>query len=99
MSNVIGFLEKMGQDAQSRHATTEEMELALNGAGIDPQVQAAILGRSQTQLESLLGARTNVYCLVAPGKKEDDEDEDSPDRDDDEITGSNSTVRHMATSG
>jgi len=89
----------MGQDAQSRHATTEEIELALNGAGIDPQVQAAILGHSQTQLESLLGARTNVYCLVAPGKKEDDEDEDSPDRDDDEITRSNSAVRHMATSG
>ncbi len=84
MSNVIGFLEKMGQDAALRHATHNEMELALARTTIDPELQAAILNSDQARLEAVLGARTNVVCgLVTP---DDDDDKKLPVPDDDEIT-------------
>ena len=99
MSNVIGFLEKMGQDAGLRHASKNEMELALADAEIDPRLQAVILSSDQTQLEALLSARANVVCGLFPGKEDDDgEEEKSPDKDDDEITGSHAAIRRAAAS-
>ena len=86
MSNVISFLESVGQNAALRHATKDELELALNKAQIDPELQAAIFNRDQAQLEALLGARTNVVCAIMPGKEDDDEGEEAPSKDDDEIT-------------
>ena len=84
MSNVIDFLERMGQDAQLRYATIAEVEQALAGAQIDPALRAAILGADQLQLEALLGAATNVCCMVHPTEEEDDEEDDDEDEDDDE---------------
>jgi hypothetical protein len=86
MSNVIDFLERMGQDAQLRHASKSEVELALADAEIDPELHAAILAGDQAQMEVLLG-HVNVCCMVQPGKEDDDEDtEEGPSREDEEIT-------------
>ncbi|MEO8742962.1 MAG: hypothetical protein ABI365_07205 [Lysobacteraceae bacterium] len=82
MSNVIGFLETMGQDASLRHATQGEVELKLAQMQLDPDLQAAILSKDQQRLEAVLGAETNVCCGLHPSK----DDEDEPMRDDDEIT-------------
>jgi hypothetical protein len=86
MSNVISFLESVGQDAALRHAGKDELELALTNAQIAPELQAAILNSDQAQLEALLGAKTNVVCAILPGKEDDDEGEEAPSKDDDEIT-------------
>ena len=83
MSNVIGFLETMGQDASLRHATQGGVALALKDARIDPELQAAIMGKDQTRIEALLGATTNVCCALLPER---DDEEDEPAQDDDEIT-------------
>lgn len=96
MSNVIGFLEKMGRDASMSRATGSEIESALADARIDPEVRAAIVAGDQGRLEDLLGAKANVCCMVAPSRKEDDEEEESPDRDDDEATRFQGTVRRAA---
>ncbi len=82
MSNVISFLERLGQDATLRHASEDDLALALTRAKIDPELQAAILGGNQSEIEMLLGANTNVCCGLAPEKREDEEEE--PSRDDDE---------------
>jgi hypothetical protein len=95
MSNVIRFLENLGQEAAYRHATQDELTLALSNAQIDPQLHAAILGRDQQQLEAILGSKTNVCCALMPGKEKDDEEE-APSKDDDEITAR--TVRHGVAS-
>jgi hypothetical protein len=85
VSNVIDFLQRLGQDADLRHAPRTELELALAEAGIDPALRDALLGADQRKLENLLGADTNVCCMVAPAKKEEDEeDEDEDDLEDDE---------------
>ncbi len=84
MSNVIDFLQRLGQDADLRHAPRTALELALAEAGIDPALREALLGANQRKLESLLGADTNVCAMISPGKKEDDEEEDEDDFEDDE---------------
>ena len=73
MSNVIDFLERLGQDAQLRIATNEQIDEALRNAGIDPALRAAIVSRDQRSLEALLGADSNVCCMIY---KEDEEEEE-----------------------
>jgi hypothetical protein len=76
MSDVIDFLEKWGQDAQLRHATSAELEQELLRAGIEPAERAAILGADRGTLESLLGARSRVVCGIwAPEDEEEEEPE------------------------
>jgi hypothetical protein len=74
MSNVIDFLEKWGQDSQLRLATSAELEQALLSAEIEPTARAAILGADRCTLESVLGARSRVFCAVfAPDQDENEE--------------------------
>jgi hypothetical protein len=75
MSNVIDFLEKWGQDAQLRHATSTELEQALLRAGIEPAERVAILGADRCRLESLLGARSRVVCAIWAPQEEEDQEE------------------------
>jgi hypothetical protein len=91
MSNVVEFLQRMGQDAQLRHASQNELELVLAGVKIAPELQAAILAGDQAMLEVLLG-RVNVCCMVQPGKEDDDEDtEEDPSR------GGEAIVTHLVS--
>ena len=81
MSNVIDFLETWGQDSQLRHATSAELEQALLRAGIEPAERGAILGADRCTLESLLGARSRIVCVVlAPEEEEVEEDEDGEEK-------------------
>lgn len=65
MSNVIDLLEMIGQDARLRHASPSDMEQVLLRAQIDPEVQAAILAKDQSRLETLLEG-DNVCCMLFP---------------------------------
>lgn len=84
MSNVVDFLETMGQDARLRHATKAELEQALTGIGIDQELRLAILAGNQQQLEALLGAATNVCCGLHPAEEEEDEETEEDDGEDDD---------------
>jgi hypothetical protein len=64
MSDVIDFLEKWGQDAQLRHATSTELTQALADAQIDPFARKALVGGDRRHLEFLVGAQPNVSCLI-----------------------------------
>ena len=98
MSNIIDFLEKMGQDARLRHASQSELELMLKGEQIDPEVGAAIFAKNQARLDALLG-QGNVCCAQFPGKEDEDEDtEESPSRDG-EDSASRSLFQAMASVG
>lgn len=101
MSNVIDFLESLGQDAKLRHASREEMEQALLNAQIEPELRAAILDSDQARLEALLGATANVCCMIhAPEDDEDEPAEDEPADDDGEDPDSqHSALRRVATAG
>lgn len=103
MSNVIDFLERMGQDAKLRHAVGEEFETALAAADIDPAVRAALVDADQSRLEALLGASANVCCMVqrpdegeGEDLEEDDDDLDDDEDDDDETKSQRSVARRAA---
>ncbi len=85
MSNVIDFLERFGQNASLRYATSDAVAEALKKAGIDPALQAAILDKDQHKLEAFLGANTNVCCMVhSPDDDEEEEEDEDEDEEDDE---------------
>ena len=84
MSNVIDFLERFGRDAELRHASDEAVEAALTQAGIEPALRLAIVGKDQGALERLLGADTNVCCLVNKPDEEEEEDDDVEEDDDED---------------
>jgi hypothetical protein len=65
MSNVVDFLEMIGQDARLRHASQDEMKLVLANVQMDSDLRSAILAKDQPQLEALLGA-SNTCCVVFP---------------------------------
>ena len=85
MSNVIDFLERLGQDADLCGASGEMLEEALRESGIDPALRAALLGNDQRALEALLGARSNVCCLIwkegEEPEEEEEEEEEEPEED------------------
>jgi hypothetical protein len=87
MSNVIRFLEQMGRDADLRYSGQDQVGAALAQTDIDIEVRTALLNRDQQRLSTLLGARTNVTCILAPAKDDnDDKDDDGRGKDDDEVT-------------
>ena len=63
MSDVIDFLEKLGQDSTLRHASRAELDGALTQARLNPQVRAALASGDARALELLLSAG-NVCCLI-----------------------------------
>lgn len=97
MSNVIDFLERLGKDAQLRHAPDSALEQALINAQIDPAVREAILLRDQRRLEDLLGANANVCCVIyAPMQEEGDEEDEEKRQDDGEAPDEEKAVRLRA---
>lgn len=99
MSNVIDFLERLGTDAKLRNASDAELEQALVNAQIDPEVRAAILMRDQQRLESLLGASSNVCCMIfTPAREDDDESEEGEEKkDEDEPADDEKALRLIAS--
>ena len=70
MSNGLNFLENIGRSARLRHASTEQLQLAMRGQQIAPAMQAAILNQDRAQVEMLLDARNKIYCaLMTPKPK------------------------------
>lgn len=82
MSNVIEFLEWMGRDAGWRTGQESDVELAVANAELTPAVKAALLARDSHALDELLGASSNLCCLVH--NPDDDEDEEEEEEDDEE---------------
>jgi hypothetical protein len=75
MSDVIDFLEKLGQDSALRHASLDGV---LARAQLSPEVRAALASGDQHALKTLLGSG-NVCCMVfAPLEEEQEESQREP---------------------
>lgn len=85
MSNVIEFLERMGADAELRHATQDRLEAALAQAEVEPELRAALLARDLPRVTALLGASTNVCCALSIPDPDDEDRQDDDEDDGDEI--------------
>lgn len=76
MTDIIDFLEKLGQDSQLRHADSGEIRQALTEAGIDRLAAAAIVAGDESKLAEQLAARSDLCCLVYAPRREDEEEEE-----------------------
>ncbi|HEY6926722.1 MAG TPA: hypothetical protein VI653_24770 [Steroidobacteraceae bacterium] len=64
MVDVIGFLERMGRDAQLRYASGATLEQAMCDAQLSPSARAALRGGDRADIEAAIGAAGNVSCLI-----------------------------------
>jgi len=96
VANVIDLLEKLGQNADLRYAPAAAIGEALSSAGVEPRLQSAILNKDQRALETLLGADTNVCCMVHAPDDDEDEDEDEEHEDDKESVTSRRQMDRVA---
>ena len=78
MSDVIDFLEKLGQDSALRHATGAQLEGALADARLSPPIRIALANRDTAALAALLSS-ANVCCLTHVPLEE-QEEESPPER-------------------
>ncbi|SFS16734.1 hypothetical protein SAMN05216570_3370 [Dyella sp. OK004] len=67
MSDVINFLERMGQDAELRYASQDTIGTALADAQIEPQQRSAVLASDPERLRALLGHEPLFATLMMPG--------------------------------
>ena len=74
MSDVIDFIERLGQDSALRYASHQVVDRVSSEAQVSPEMRMALASRDQRLLESLLGVATNVCCLVHAPVGEEDED-------------------------
>ncbi len=76
MTDIIDFLEKLGQDSQLRHADAGEIQRSLSEAGVDPLAAAALVAGDERKLAEQLAARSDLCCLVYAPRREDEEEEE-----------------------
>lgn len=81
MSNIIQFLESMGQDAAHGNMSPEDYTAAVKALGVDDVAQHALLNRDQNALNDSIGAYKKMMMLLVPA--EDDEGEGKSNEDDD----------------
>jgi hypothetical protein len=74
VSEIIDFLEKIGENAELRYANNERISRLMENT--DPALIEAVIRGDQQALESILGARSNVICGVHPADDPDQDDSD-----------------------
>jgi hypothetical protein len=92
MSNVIRLMERLGQDANAVGAARESLDLAAEVSDLPLAILEALKDGNQEKLVALLGARTNICCMILPSKQDDD---DSETQDDDKDTPDDSTEKGL----
>lgn len=64
MADVIEFIERMGKDAQLRHASAAVLEQAMRDAQMSPGARAALLRGDRAEIQAILGGESNVCCVI-----------------------------------
>jgi len=67
-NNMIGFLENVGRDAALRHASREQLLLAMQDGQLAPAQRTAVLSNSRAAIDALLGTDDTLYCSNFPAK-------------------------------
>lgn len=82
MSDIIGFLERLGGDSQLRHAGAKELAQALGDAGVEERTARGILGGDLAMLAATLNVERTLYCLIYAPKEDEREEEEEEGEDD-----------------
>lgn len=75
MSDIIRFLERMGADAQWRHASGEALQLAMDEAGLEAEQSVAVSSGDVSALQALLGCMP-LMAVQLPAEEEEGEEQE-----------------------
>jgi len=78
MSNVIAFLEEMGNNPALASQSPEDYAAAVDALGLDDAPRQALLDRDPSALNGLLGGRPQMMCILFPADGEEKKDGDEP---------------------
>lgn len=82
MSNVIAFLEKMGNNAALAHQSPQDYAAAVEALSLEPAPRQALLDRDPSALNEVLGGRLKMMCFLLPADGEEPQKNDEqPDGD------------------
>ena len=74
MSNVIQFLEQLGESTDVQSMPDSEYARCVNQLELSEQLQYALIEKDTQAINELLGGRQQVVCTVAPADDDDDDD-------------------------
>lgn len=83
MSNVIAFLESLGNNAAQSKLSGEAYVAAVDALGLDDAPRQALLDRDADALGGLMGGRLQMMCILFPADGDDQKKDDQPDGDSD----------------
>lgn len=78
MSNVIAFLEKMGNNAALASQSPEQYAAAVEALDLVDAQRHALLARDPAALNNLLGGRMQMMCILFPADGEEKKDGEEP---------------------
>lgn len=64
MSNVIQFLESLGNNSSFRHFSSSDYDALVAALDVDACERQALLDRDCDALNGLLGGRPKMMCLI-----------------------------------
>ncbi|MGX5201683.1 hypothetical protein [Aliikangiella sp. IMCC44632] len=82
MNNLISALEELSCVANFAN-NNEAIEKTLAPYNLPSEVIQAIIARDVSYLESILGKKHEIVCMLVPAKDDDDEDDSKQDDDND----------------
>ena len=72
MSKLVDFLAQLGQDSRLSRASSEELQLAMERAGLSPAERIAVSNADRHGIEKHAGATANTCCVIYTSEEGDE---------------------------
>ena len=73
MTKLVNFLAQLGQDSRLSRASTEELQIAMERAGLTPAERIAVTATDRRGIEKHAGALANTCCVIFTTEESDEE--------------------------
>jgi hypothetical protein len=73
MSKLVDFLAQLGQDSRLSRASSEELQVAMERAGLTAAERIALADADRHVLEKHAGAIANTCCFIFTTEESDEE--------------------------
>ena len=74
MSKLVDFLAQLGQDSRLSRASGEDLEVAMECAGLTAAERIALSNADRHGIEKQAGATANTCCFVFTTEESDEEE-------------------------
>ena len=72
MTKLVDFLAQLGQDSRLSRASGEELQLAMERAGLTPAERIAVSSADRHGIDEHAGAVANTCCIVFTSEESDE---------------------------